>query len=716
MNTIKSRRFDKYIELFGRPGDNRVTLLLGELEDIANARRLQGARLGYIQTDVSFDFNQIPPGMQNQNFINADPNRLGNQIHTEWCIFALNLCVRLNNRAERNPSQINIIKTLKNAAPGSVDEFMLIVLDKICTVRTQQPGQQPGQAVGLYQNKALLDNVVEIVYHSNMTIFDNLFSTNAPGNNVFLLVNLPNLIEMEITHQMMWVLPLVPGAPGAVNQLLLVPPPAWIDYARMLQIRQPHLASFSAFINTEMQSLPNPNQPPVKTYLAMLVDFIGYLDTPTNFGFNFEKYLKAKLFEAKNAKLPATGVSKFFDQDDTAENKYWRKADGTLWTTDSTGDVQVDISSQKYKDLKITDKCFGTNFKDGSATGGKSCGEYLRECLNGSGVGKCIEFLKDSKYWDVVQDEVDNMLPAMALKTLESFDFKIVEVYDETNKQTITKVITVTDWLVNLQNMVASNTVPGLDDQAYNAIAKNEKLKGYLGLLVKKVNTNPAILNPNITKSDEQRLNNPNAFLNSTLWKMGVKALNVTGGTWSPSSLERLANSVRGEQDAVRIRLMGPALFGNIMVGGSAQTDELESRIGSESKQTWALFKTHYLVLINQLKNHGKDIAKDDKDKINKLFEQLKNSETKLMQVLLMAEKYKDLIQIHGERDSKSQLTMDHLKQFVDQRNRYFTRVAKRQDDLISIIRSISDAVQRELPAGTASPATQVPLNIGGLV
>ena len=374
---------------------------------------------------------------------------------------------------------------------------------------------------------------------------------------------------------------------------------------------------------------------------------------------------------------------------------------------------QVDINSQKFKDLKASDKCLGTNVNE--FTGSKSCADYLRDCLSGNDVKKCVAFLKEDKYWNVVEKEVDEMLPAIALKTLESFEFKTVDTYDETNKMNIRKVISVTEWLANLLKMVKASTE--LDDVAYKAIAGNEKLKGYLALLVKKVNFNPAILNRGITKSDEQKRYNPNAFTGSKLATMGLKP-RLAVSSFAPSSIDRLASTVRSDQDAIRIRLMGPSIFGGILTGGSAAIDDLENKLKDETKQTWGIFQNHYLALVNQLKGMGKDIAEEDKNKIKDLFEQLKKSELKLMQVILMTEKYKDLISIHGEKDNSNTLKIDHLKQFVDQRNKYFTRVAKKQNDLISIIKSISEAVQKEAPTKTEPLAEpkQEKLALAGLL
>jgi uncharacterized LabA/DUF88 family protein len=89
-------------------------------------------------------------------------------------------------------------------------------------------------------------------------------------------------------------------------------------------------------------------------------------------------------------------------------------------------------------------------------------------------------------------------------------------------------------------------------------------------------------------------------------------------------------------------------------------------------------------------------------DKISELIESLKNSEQKLYKASLYTEKYAKLLEIHGQKDNTSILSLDHLKEFVDNRNKYFSRVVKKQNDLMSIIRSIAEAVNKETPSPDA--------------
>ena len=62
-----------------------------------------------------------------------------------------------------------------------------------------------------------------------------------------------------------------------------------------------------------------------------------------------------------------------------------------------------------------------------------------------------------------------------------------------------------------------------------------------------------------------------------------------------------------------------------------------------------------------------------------------------LKHAILYTEKYAKLLETMGHSDKHNVLKYDHLKDFVDKRNQYFNRVAKKQNDLISIIQSVAN-------------------------
>jgi hypothetical protein len=484
------------------------------------------------------------------------------------------------------------------------------------------------------------------------------------------------------------------------------------EYIQNLQAqstRSPYTAAFNKYVDEKVKNNGQLNNE--DNYLKFMLDFIKTIDTKTEFQYKYDKYwLNQILSEAMESPISIEKPSDFLMDGEVSVDagKYWRKVDGSLWTVDATGkELQVDIKSKAYNDLTVANKCLGTGFEDKEYKGNQyGCADYLRECLAGGNVIKCKAYLENPNFWNSAEAEVAKMLPGIALTTLKSFEFEDVDTWDETNKTNLRKVFEVTDWLAKLAAMT-KETPSQLTPEEYNNIARNDKLTGYLGMLVKKINSNPAILNKGVVKSDEQLLYRDNAFKGTKLAKMGLLP-RVFASNLAPSSVERLGNLLKSEQNSFRLRLNPGLLFGRILSGGGTPLEEIEDKLSSENKQVWSLLKTHYQGLRYQLKKHKKEIAKVDVEKIEELFNQLQKAEVKLMKVIVMTEKYKRLLEIHGEQDASTVLRIEHIKRFVDERNRYFDRVVKKQDVLLDIIKSIALQVQKDAPTQVSSAVASV--------
>ena len=128
------------------------------------------------------------------------------------------------------------------------------------------------------------------------------------------------------------------------------------------------------------------------------------------------------------------------------------------------------------------------------------------------------------------------------------------------------------------------------------------------------------------------------------------------------------------------------------MNGGSI-INELENKISNKIKYTSHIIKNHLVALTQRLGHYGKTISTPDSQKIQKLIHDLENSEEKLYKLTLYMEKYASLLELHGVKDNSTVLSVDSLKEFVDNRTKYFERVATKQNNLISIIRALAEAV-----------------------
>ena len=304
------------------------------------------------------------------------------------------------------------------------------------------------------------------------------------------------------------------------------------------------------------------------------------------------------------------------------------------------------------------------------------------------------------------------MLPAIAVQTLNAFEFGMEQVWDNTANRRLLKYKSVEAWIAGLVDLTKART-GAMTTADVEQIAKNTKLIGYLNMLVKKVNSNPAILNKDYSgATDSARINDPDAFAGSRLHKMGLKA-RLAAPTLSVSSVDKLANAIKESNARVSITLGYPGLYGfatrlNLMSGGGA-VEDLEAKVSDVTKQTGHIIERQFVALHTRLQKYGKEINKQDYEKIQNLIDSLKKSEDKLYKATLYTEKYARLLEVHGQKDETSVLSMDHLKQFVDNRNKYFTRVAKKQNDLMSIIRSIAEAVNKETPS---TEAEMKPINV----
>jgi hypothetical protein len=429
-------------------------------------------------------------------------------------------------------------------------------------------------------------------------------------------------------------------------------------------------------------------------------------DKAREFKYRYDKFWLRSLLEAHVASATqSVGPSSFWNDDVKPTGQTYYRKGSELYMRDASGkEVRVDVGSPAFQSLKTEDKCLGTGFIEGSGSNEK-CADYLRDCLSGKNVMKCKNFLDRDDFWPDAQKEVDAMLPAMAVQTLNAFEFGMEQVWDNTANRRLLKYKSTDAWIANLVDLTKKYS-SGMSADDVKKIANNGKLIGYLKMLVHKVNSNPSILNSDYTGgTDNLRINDPDAFAGSRLHRMGVKA-RLAVPTLSVSSVDKLANGIRDSNSKLSFTLgihgvqgYGPRF--TLMSGGGI-VEDLETKVSDSTKRTSFIIESHFVALTGRLQKFNKTIEKSDSDKINELIKSLKEAEEKLYKASLYTEKYAKLLEIHGEKDATSVLSMDHLKQFVESRNKYFSRVAKKQNDLLSILRSIAEAANKEAPSTEA--------------
>jgi hypothetical protein len=423
------------------------------------------------------------------------------------------------------------------------------------------------------------------------------------------------------------------------------------------------------------------------------------------FSYNYTKFWLRTMMEthAASASTPVAPSSFFNDDVLPSDEVYFRKGSELYYIDDKGVEVRVDFGSKAAQALTTDAKCLGTGYVE-YPNPGETCADYLRDCLSGKDVTKCKTYLGDAKFWENAVDEVEKMLPGIAVQTLNAFEFGMEEVWDNTANRRLLKYKSAETWVNGLAELNKTKTPP-MAQTEIDAIQKNTKLLGYLNLLVKKINSSPAILNKDYTGlTDSNKINDIDAFAGSRLHKMGVKARLATNNL-SVSSIDKLSQAIKDSNARLSLTLGLPGLYGYSnkfnfsLSGGSSSLEYLEDKVSDETKHTAHIIERQFAELNIRLSKYGKQITREDLEKIKNLIESLKKSEDKLNKAILYTEKYARLLEVHGQKDNTNILSMDHLQQFVDNRNKYFARVSKKQNDLMSIIRTIAEAVNKETPS-----------------
>ena len=121
------------------------------------------------------------------------------------------------------------------------------------------------------------------------------------------------------------------------------------------------------------------------------------------------------------------------------------------------------------------------------------------------------------------------------------------------------------------------------------------------------------------------------------------------------------------------------------------------------------LIEKQFNSFITTLKAANKDLEAGDKESITKMISDLKTTESKLLKSAIYTSKYNDLVSVFSETDSKGVISLDHLKKFVDNRNSYFEKTTKKQDSLMSIVKSMVEAIAKEAPKEESKTAAMYP-------
>jgi hypothetical protein len=435
----------------------------------------------------------------------------------------------------------------------------------------------------------------------------------------------------------------------------------------------------------------------------------------TEFDFKISKYLlHLKLESAANA--PTGSGDPFWTTDESTNDTYFRLA------SDRTKLYRNDASGNKL-DVTKGSAHFNTKYMDGATcsshyvkdSGSNTCTGYLKQCISSgkpSDIKACKDFMQDANFWTDITKEVHEMLPTNIEDTLKQFGFQT-----ETRNNLI-EFESTGSWFKNLDSQVSAGA---LTQGELDAIRTNTKLKAYLNLLVNKINANPAILNPEYnaryTFDAEDHMN---SFKNWTLASI-LKPRVMVETNNDLSYITRLSNVVATNLVSIanisRNRVsVGPS--GNVLVlgmpfwpvsyklyGGSDEMigggHVLSNYNQNQIRENYPVLKMMLGSIESSIQKRGKSLDASTKQHINDYLEKYRESEEKLFKAIKYADKYIDLVELYGQYDSDKVLSIDHLKKFVEARDKYLNKTSGKQNDILSAIeqltRSVIDAVDKKL-------------------
>lgn len=738
-----STQYDEYLCILGSSNDLRIRLYLSELKHNANSLRTSNNRTGFIPDDL----RMVNWQSKRSEWFRNKYGLADNDTHIEWYAFVLSVVFTNNNKSladlnvnsNRGNNLLQVIKKLANVNQGSIEELYSLLLKKLLASITGPNGDILQNRSNWNQATDFRFKTADLILQTYLIGDDRQISDfndyAVKISNGFVVLNriirsMGNLEAnlSDILHQQFQMTgPFVGGNPTTTNQTIIeglqtffsistlgVKPNALISWNQVTNRannvvvnasthanhNQDNNTSWNAFIRELRAAYPqgtnyNANNPvrvhvSVKNIVESLIIKFDELLNDTKFGYNYDKFMinSFLMSSVNNAVLPVTPLTVDFSDvqdDNTSKQKYIRKAaDGYLYEVKPDGSLElVEGNSSAVQNLKESDKCYGTGLEPSN---GKACYEYLEECIKGGDLTQCKTYLQDPNFWQNAPKEVEKMQPIIAYQTLKSFEFGRVS--KKINNRKIDRVQTWNEWLDSIKSKLAP-------DELQN-IAQNVKLQEYLSLIVKKVNDNPAILNKDYIADK-----NPAASLmdpSSVLGKMGLNysAVRSDGKYVTNSSVLQLKQALnRSTTNLGMVLGLAPSGFGPnsivLQVGGNSYS---ENYLNDNLTQQHSIILNMYNNLKNRLNKMNKNVDPQSDLTITKLIEELKLRERKLHKIILMTERYAELLTVHGQQDPSSALTLPHLEKFVEQRNNYFKKVQTKQNNLISIIQAISENVQ----------------------
>ena len=340
---------------------------------------------------------------------------------------------------------------------------------------------------------------------------------------------------------------------------------------------------------------------------------------------------------------------------------------------------EVEMTDDKVDDL------YGDVYKvTGITCNDEECyNKFLIDCINGSNIEGCIEFLKSPTYWDNVTSAVKKMPPHVMKKIFTTFNFKTEIVYNQKIDKQLKQFITVEKWLQHLKAESEKPSGGYLNKEDYMSIERNDKLLSYLRMLHKRITRAPCILNENIP--DHEIIippNDPNS-------KLGQLPFYYRSDSSDPTS------SVVAQVNAVMEQAVKPTIVEVIEISGGAFTPvnntwKLVQQAPDDITHFWEMLKVQYLKLKKLLNSKGKDISRPDHNKIMEYINKLRENEMMLSAVIKQMQKFIDIIALNNvDTQDKSVVNLSFMDDIVKKYTALNQKVSRGKQNTVNVLQKL---------------------------
>lgn len=433
-----------------------------------------------------------------------------------------------------------------------------------------------------------------------------------------------------------------------------------------------------------------------------------------------DKLIRRRLFRVAKAKpTPSQQVDAPEQFSDIHHNVWTRDSSGNYYKTVGGKNVKYGVDDEVTVNLlKASHACYSTGLnKDGT-----ECHAYIYECLlndDADALKKCVARLSASDFQKMTADEINNMHPIIAYRTLQKFGFKKRLAQDSIAGQQLYKVQDVTEWLKALKED------KNMDSATVEKIAnENHKIMHYLRHVVEFVNKNPSILNKDYSGATIESVGDVKApeLMNALKIAHRIEPKGAAESSYSMrifgKSFDQLYSGlgpVSPWQGAQGFPFTTP--FGGMSVtpnlplvsmqsGGGPflgpASDFLLRRYEGQHKNLASggeLIEGIFHGLINELGNRGKTLSSKDKDNIEKRISQLKNTEDNLIKLISYIEEYNKLLDATKDYSTQT-ISESELMGYVNKHGSLGQRQVKQEKYLLDIVQKIQKELASEVGAG----------------